>query len=327
MCLIAVKELGADLPKDEHLKNGASNNSDGCGIAFWKNNTSEIMIKKDFENVEKLLEFIHSNIKREDACIIHFRQATSGLVDIGNRHPFPITKNKELLRKPEVICKLAVAHNGVLSNYGSHKKYSDTQKFILDILAEDSVKNNLESEAIRKLINAFLGNDKLAILNSQGTIYLFGDFEKEKGIYYSNYSYGWASFFKKGKYDYYAGYEGFGCYREDYEKEIENGLTNQKQLLFNNKSKNEGFYAKCEGCFETKYVIAMEVKEQIYFLCKSCRKKVRKGKLEIKIKPEPKLYLCESCEREVETVFIFQGFQLCKLCYDDMKKEFELNSG
>ena len=95
-----------------------------------------------------------------------------------------LTHNRELLRNTEVVRQMAAAHNGVLTEYAGHKTYSDTQKFILDILADPAVKDNLGSPAIRKLIDEFLNRDRLAIMNKEGFVYLFGSFEKEDGKYY-----------------------------------------------------------------------------------------------------------------------------------------------
>ena len=136
MCLIAIKRQGIGLPDKTKLENGYKNNPDGVGIAILRNNKNQIYIKKDFKDFEVFYKWAKNNIGIADLAVIHFRLATSGKVDIGNRHPFPITQNKILLRKSSLFCNFAVAHNGILSDYSiKDKKFSDTQKFILDILA------------------------------------------------------------------------------------------------------------------------------------------------------------------------------------------------
>jgi len=146
MCLIISKPKGVALPIKKHLVEAEKNNPDGIGIAYYKNN-GIVRIKKTFRNVHSLYKFLKANITAEDILLIHFRIATSGKVDKGNRHPFPITLNKQLLRKEELSCRFAVAHNGVISQYGGHKKYSDSQKFIIDILANKRIKANLSNGA------------------------------------------------------------------------------------------------------------------------------------------------------------------------------------
>jgi hypothetical protein len=183
--------------------------------------------------------------------------ATHGLKDEGNRHPFPVTKNKKLLRQTNLICQMAVAHNGVLSQYTEHKKYSDTQKFILDILAEEDIKNHLDNEKIRKLINSFLGGDRLAILRNDGVIFIFGEWIEEGEILYSNSGY------KVPIYTYKSSYGKFSSNLED---------------------NNRGYISNCECCGEEKFcnwMTDLTDKIQEWLLCKSCRKRYRKGKVKV----------------------------------------------
>lgn len=194
MCLIIGKSKGVALPKADILKNGQERNSDGIGIAYWKYGSNEVTIKKDFETVGRLIRWLPKHVEKKDALIIHFRSASSGLVDKGNRHPFPLTKNWKLLRKTNLKCKIVVAHNGIISQYGPRyyahpQKYSDTQKFIMDILSDDQIKNNLSRKAVKKLLKNYIGNDRLCFLNSRGTMTTLGEFEKDKGLVYSNASY------------------------------------------------------------------------------------------------------------------------------------------
>jgi len=248
MCMITVKYHGSELPKDEHLVEASLRNKDGIGVCYWKFGTTDVHIKKDFGDVNKMIMWLKENITKEDVCIIHFRLATHGLVDVGNRHPFPITKNKELLRKVELVCQSAVAHNGVLSQYGEHKKFSDTQKFVLEILAEETIKNNLDNEKIRKLIGTYIGNDKLAILSNNGTVYLFGQWLKEGDILYSN---------------------------DGYVKFVSTKWRVRR---------DEPYLGVCEGCGKETACMWMPdtTREQTeWFLCKACRKAYRKGRLKV----------------------------------------------
>lgn len=189
MCLIAVKHQGIGLPDKKKLENGYKNNPNGVGIAILPKGKNQIYIKKDFKDFDTFYTWANNNIGIEDIAVIHFRLATSGKVDIGNRHPFPITRNRLLLRKTNLLCNYAVAHNGILSDYSiKDKKYSDTQKFILDILA--GVKYKLDNEAVLKLIRGYIGSDKLAIIDArQRKLILIGEYINDEGISWSNSGY------------------------------------------------------------------------------------------------------------------------------------------
>jgi len=309
MCLIVMKGPGIALPKDENLIHAEKRNSDGIGLMYYKPNTNDVMIKKDFINAKHLIAWCKDNIKVEDTLVIHFRYATHGLKDVGNRHPFPITHNKELLRKPELLCQIAVAHNGVINNYGHHAKYSDTQKFVLDILAEDSVKNNIEAPAIQKLINNFIDGDKLAILRNDGFCLRFGEWEESEGIYYSNTGY-------KPYDNFYNNWIGF---RRDNWGE-DNSDLNNKQLQLNSyvseDNNNNAYVGECDGCKQKKLVRYVEIEDNAYCLCKKCRKNVKKGRLTIEKLDKDLLQIaCDACgeffdEKDLVPV---DGGQ-CKVC-------------
>jgi len=329
MCLIAVKETGVDIPKEEYLRNGALKNSDGTGIAWKKAKDNKIKIKKDFDSFGEFYEFINKNITKEDILIIHFRWATAGLKDKGNRHPFPIIKDKDKIREVEMDCKMVAAHNGVISQFSEYrdtsKKYltgvfSDTQKFILEILADGAVKNNLNSEAIQMLINDFLRGDRLVTLKNNGDLLYFGDWKTEEGIMYSNDSYSKTIIRNR---------EPINKWKNtkeeifDWKKYYLNGYKipkEQKQIETN----IENSTIACEGCGKYKKTKQYLREGTIYYLCKKCRKKANKGKLSIFIsnlfetKTEKKSF-CDSCGLEVEDKklnSIMGEYKVCKECYD-----------
>lgn len=184
MCMISVKPAGINIPDKKSLQNACSKNRDGLGLAHWKAGRL-IHIRKDFNSFETFYAYLKNNVKKEDVALIHFRLATHGLKDKGNRHPFPITRNIKRLRTLDLYCKQAVVHNGVIMGY-NHKKLSDTQKFVIDILASSKVKNNLQSRVIQKMLAKYIDGDKLAIIDTDGAIILLGEFIKHKGCFYSN---------------------------------------------------------------------------------------------------------------------------------------------
>jgi len=187
MCLIVVKPNSVGLPKKSWLKNGFDLNPHGVGIAHLPAQGKMIHIKKDFDTFTQFWNYIETEVGKDDILVIHFRLATSGKVDKGNRHPFPVSKNLSFLRRTDVYCRVAAAHNGVLQQFSRDSKFSDTQLFISEILAH--IKDKLDNPGIRKLVSHFLGNDRLVVLFRDGRIELFGEWIEDGGCYWSNDGY------------------------------------------------------------------------------------------------------------------------------------------
>lgn len=236
MCLIAVKNKGVDLPEKKKLEIGYKNNPDGVGIAMLRPDKNLIYIKKDFKDFEDFWKWSNENISRDDIAVIHFRLATSGKVDIGNRHPFPITRNKQLLRRSTSYSRYIVAHNGVLSDYSYKKgKYSDTQKFTMDLLAD--LKYKLHIEGVQRLISKYIGSDKLAIIDAKHRkLILIGDYIEDNRIFWSNDNY------KESK----------SRYRDRWDD-----------------------FLGCDICERELKNVKWIAKESMY-LCRRCRKRIRK---------------------------------------------------
>ena len=163
MCMIICKEIDIKLPTPEIIQACTLTNRDGIGIAW--NDGETVRIKKDFETTETFIEWLPDNLKEGQSAFIHFRQAAHGLCGSGNRRPFPISKNQERLREVNLTCDLAVAHNGVfIKKY--HKLLSDTQLFIMQILAQDSIRLNLRDKTIQLLLKEYIGTyNKLAFID------------------------------------------------------------------------------------------------------------------------------------------------------------------
>lgn len=187
MCIIISKPEGVLLPTRSVLDNCGRSNRDGIGIA-WTNGSGVVNIKKGFQFVTEFEKWMVENIKKEYAAIIHFRLATHGKCDEGNCHPFPVSTSKKDLRQTETMCELAMAHNGVFYGLGD-KKYSDTQDFIANVIADPIVAGNLGNKAVQELICGYIGNSKLAFIDGSGNINLYGSFEKSKGLAFSNSGY------------------------------------------------------------------------------------------------------------------------------------------
>ena len=206
MCLIISKNAGNRLPKKGWFRCAEVNNPDGIGLA-WSDGQGTVNIKKGFKTIDDFIDFFYKTVTKEMSCIVHFRWATHGSTGPGNCHPFPVVNDRAELLKIDTSCGLAMAHNGVFAEYGYDAKetLSDTQRFILDILATKVVKNNLRDITIQKLIAEKVGpGNKLAFLYGDGEIVLIGDFHSHKGSQFSNDGY------KERKRYIYSGYSSFG---------------------------------------------------------------------------------------------------------------------
>lgn len=161
------------------FQNCWDNNPDGAGIAFIKNQT--VFLIKEMESVERLYT-IYSRIRKKNTLpmIIHFRVATSGLVNVENCHPF------------EIFPGLAVAHNGIIENVKPTKASSDTRIFIKEILRR-LPQNFLFNEGIRQLISGFIEESKLVFLNKYGLYTIIneqlGHWDEDQINWFSNSSY------------------------------------------------------------------------------------------------------------------------------------------
>jgi len=219
MCIICVKPAGKNLPSKKQLRNCYQTNSDGIGIALFKENWDQVLIKKGFVNWKELRYWLRQNVQPEDTLLIHFRNATSGLLDSGNCHPFPVSANDDELRATEIKTDLAVAHNGVFFDYSiKNCKLNDTQLFIKDILT--GIKNLIfENKGVKKLLKKYLDGNKLAFINNKGEYLLFGEFIEDNGLFWSNsgYKYSFNTAYTMGHYDY--GYPYYIWHSEEFKCE------------------------------------------------------------------------------------------------------------
>lgn len=208
--MIIVKEKGVELPGAETIYKCADVNRDGIGVAWVEGGI--LRIKKDFPETEDFMLWAYQNLTKDIPAVVHFRLATHGLNDMGNRHPFPVSQNVERLRGLNIECDVAVAHNGVMSEF-KHEELSDTMLFIKEILADDVIRPNIQSMSIQRLIAGYVGNhNKFAFINRDGNIGLIGKFVKSDGLYYSNEGFRIYNYERKnGVNSYLAGTTPIGC--------------------------------------------------------------------------------------------------------------------
>jgi predicted glutamine amidotransferase len=212
MCVISYFPAGIMLNKEE-LQNCMENNSNGAGVMYQKGR--KVVISKgytDFEELWGMASALPNNVDR----VFHFRIATSGKIGAGCCHPFPICSDYKKMLRPELECDMAVAHNGVLTDFTPPKGLkdfrSDTMIFTKCVLNELDGGKLLYNSAVRMLLENF-STSRFAIMDKNET-FLLGEFvqSEDSFAFYSNESYK-----KKKKYPSY--YGAYGYWGEDGYKE------------------------------------------------------------------------------------------------------------
>lgn len=195
MCIIVVSPIGSEIPSKKVLKKCYYNNPDGFGFSY--NYEGKVYIEKGYmdfeEGYERLMKLDKQIGLKDKGVLMHYRISTSGLVDEGNTHPYPISNNIKKLRALGQTADISVVHNGIISNYIPDKdsRINDTQMFIKDYLYDIYQNDNdfLKDEKILSNIKKEV-ESKLAFLEKDGNITFVGNFiEEEDGCYYSNNSY------------------------------------------------------------------------------------------------------------------------------------------
>ena len=198
MCIIVAKNKNVEMPSMKTLMTCFENNPDGAGIMYASN--YKVYIKKGFmtfDQFEKALKSISIKTGKtldELPIVMHFRISTSGNVDGGNCHPFPIGKPLKLLRQTSIECDIGMAHNGVLYNWKPEKNsiYNDTQTFIngcVNVLYEGFGNALLNDTGSFNLLEHERETSRLCFLERDGTITCMGDWLTDDGVMYSNDSY------------------------------------------------------------------------------------------------------------------------------------------
>lgn len=194
MCVIAVKQIGVDMPKEQRLKEMWDRNKDGAGFMYHDPVDNSVKISKGymhFDDFKNALNDVSNKFSLKDIpMIMHFRITTHGGTSPENTHPFPVTSNVRHLQALDLKTNLGVAHNGVINSVGTEAKLSDTQIYIRDVLTAFrglSGENFLHTHA--KIIDSTIGASKLAFLDNSGVITTFGTFlesSDKDGLKYSN---------------------------------------------------------------------------------------------------------------------------------------------
>ena len=187
MCVCIFKKAGKQLPSEQILSDCWLANPDGAGFCYPEN--GKIRIKKGFMTFEEFLSALEKvkNIK-EKPFLIHFRIATHGGISPQNCHPFPVSENENELKAIDFCCKNAFVHNGILPFRPRKESLSDSQEFSM-LLARAC--KPFEGDSVSRLLHPLLTSNRVAFMDSAGTVNLCGQWEKYKGYHFSNLNFSW----------------------------------------------------------------------------------------------------------------------------------------
>ena len=185
MCIIIVKPKGEPLPDKDKLLNCFLNNNDGAGFSFVKDN--RVYLSKGYGRFKPFMRAIKRHIKEDTPAILHFRIASVGKVTERNCHPFIISEDKREVEKTTGCTRSPVfAHNGSFAMKETANGKSDTRQYAR-IIGDPIIKNNIfKNNNLTNILANSIGFNKLAFMNRKGELLLLGDFEEEKGVYFSN---------------------------------------------------------------------------------------------------------------------------------------------
>ena len=173
MCIIVAKKRGLQLPGKETLRNCFNYNSDGAGLMY--NYGGEVYIEKGFMDFNSFYNRLIELDERLDLTYsdlaLHFRISTSGLVDKGNCHPYPISTETDQLRNLKLTTDIGMVHNGIIQKHIPEPKsvLNDTQTFIKNFVHGMYQANNqfLALESNLKALGEEAGS-KLCFIDKDG---------------------------------------------------------------------------------------------------------------------------------------------------------------
>lgn len=223
MCIILSCEPGCR-PDAKTLDTCMTNNPDGAGLMWTENGM--VQVCKGLFTMSDLVS-VFDYIPTEAPLAIHMRIATSGGIDYGTCHPFPITDNLEALHATDLECPFAVMHNGVIATMPTDEKagISDTVSFVRSVLYPMTIhgRSSIMSKTARMRIRRAAPNNRFCIMSKSGDVARIGKGWEtvQRGVYASNDS--WA--FVYGRFGY-TTHDINGCiddpaYGDDYKEYME----------------------------------------------------------------------------------------------------------
>lgn len=179
MCLIIVQPAGHTLPR-ARLVEIFSRNDDGFGIMRAVNGVLHTW--RTVGDVNEMLALYYAHAAGR-ACVLHWRMATHGNVDVHNAHPFTLTRD------------VAFVHNGVLEIGTPTRGMSDTWHMAQHVLAPMARDNAdaLFTSDVQHVLEGMIGtSNKLVFAHADGRVAVVNRAAgvEYQGCWYSN-TYAW----------------------------------------------------------------------------------------------------------------------------------------
>lgn len=234
MCILIVKPAGVKVPSMPIFENCFYANKDGAGFAY--SDGRKLTLSKGHM---KLNEFKTALADAGDLtkypAIFHFRIATHGTVKPANTHPFNVND------------RMVAGHNGIL-RITPKGDLTDSETFFKYVCAPVLEKFSMFSEEFSMMVSALIDSSKLAFLSDKGDIKMFGKFEEEEGVFYSNTSYqgygayrGYSAYSTKNYRHWDDDVYGYGSYpsrQNPFDDKKDNGTVKTNTLLTANTDKS-----------------------------------------------------------------------------------------
>jgi len=193
MCIISIKKPNVKMPGNKIIRRMFSANPDGAGFMIHRSGDDKISLHKGYMDVKSFLSAIKSaDIREKDTAVLHFRIATSGLINDKNCHPFVVSESLNIIQAPQITTsRMCMAHNGQITELdGVHKKLNDTTLFIRDYVADPIIYDNLyDNIVLQELIAEYVNGSRLSFLHPKNGLLLMGTWHEHDGVLYSNTGY------------------------------------------------------------------------------------------------------------------------------------------
>lgn len=169
MCVIIVKPTKGQTPTKETIIAALTTNPHGSAIAWKKNGKIEVFRTL---NNDDMIEYYteHFNEFKNTCFVFHARIATHGSKSLKNTHGWR-TKNGHFF------------HNGIL-NIESRGDLTDSETFLRDIY--EPIAYAYGHKTAEPAIRAIIGSSKFAFIFDDGSIKIYGNYQKRNGCFFSN---------------------------------------------------------------------------------------------------------------------------------------------
>jgi predicted glutamine amidotransferase len=308
MCTFFVKKPKQVL-KQEHFNTIIENNPQGFGFVYTTG-TKLVIVKSAKPDAKVLWNKYQDAVSKypQSHFIGHGRIATGSNVDYENTHPFLVNKG------------LVFVHNGIIRQFPSTAKRSDTYQYMEQVLRK-LPRDFYKQRAIMDLIGRDIVGSKFAFLTIDNKVYIVNEHacvtDKETGVLFSNSNYMpslWLDY--GGTKVYKTETSKYNKYSYDWDK----GATQSKLDFHIDRDSAQiqqetSDYIHCQDCDDWVYKTSFEKK---FDCCTSCAKSygyltlsgAETGQFEQEIEG---LNICDECSTNIAS-HKYDGFHLCSHC-------------